>query len=167
VVVRDARGDVGAAPDITRLAVSRGADGRVRVALTLASTFSPGSLVARSGPPGSICLRVWTASVPPNTRPDYLACVTTEANRRTLRGTVMQDRPGPLPRRVASAAVSRRGRSLVIRFSQSAVGRPSLMRFAAEATRAGCVRASCVDTAPDAPKISRVRLRKATARAPT
>jgi hypothetical protein len=151
-------------PDITRVALGRGADGRFRAALTLGGAWTARDLAARSGPPGSLCLRLWTASEPPNSPPDYLVCITAEADRRTLRGTVMQERPDALPRRVGPAAVSRRGtRSAIVRFSQSAIGRPALVRFAAEATRAGCARPSCVDTAPDAPVTARFRLRQSTA----
>ena len=45
-----------------------------------------------------------------------------------------------------------------MRFSQTSVGKPSVIRFAAEATRAGCTRASCVDTLPDSPKTAKLLL---------
>jgi hypothetical protein len=164
VVVRDHGGDVAApAPDLTRVALSRGSDGRIRAALTLGGEWKPGDLLTRSGPPGSLCVRLWTVAVPPNTAPDYIVCVTAQDSRR-LRATVLQERPDRLPRVVGPAAVSQRGkRSVVVRFSQTSVGRPALIRFAAEATRAGCVRPSCVDTAPDAPATATFRLRRATA----
>jgi hypothetical protein len=165
VTVRDAGGDVTTSPDLTRVALGRGDDGRLRAALTLGGEWSARDLAARSGPPGSLCLRLWTASSPPNTRPDYLVCVTSEPDRRTLRGTVMQERADALPRRVGGASVSRKGgRSVIVRFSQSAIGRPAVVRFAAEATRAGCTRSSCIDTAPDAPATARIRLRRVEAR---
>lgn len=154
------------APDLTRVSVGRGDDGRLRAALTLGEEIRPRDLVARSGPPGSLCLRLWTASTPPNTRPDYLVCVTAEANGRTLRGTVLRERSdAALPHRVAAASVTRKGgRSVIVRFSQSSIGRPAVLRFAAEATRPGCVRTSCVDTAPDAPAAARLRLHEIQAR---
>jgi hypothetical protein len=45
-----------------------------------------------------------------------------------------------------------------VRFSQTVVGRPKTIRFAGEATKPGCPRTSCVDTAPDAPKTATLKL---------
>ena len=45
-------------------------------------------------------------------------------------------------------------RTMTLRFSQSVVGRPKTIDFTAEATKPGCTRVSCVDTAPNAPTIA-------------
>jgi len=148
------------APDLTRVSLQRSRDGRLRAGISLAAELEPKDLVARSGPPGSVCLRLYTSTRPGALPPDYLVCVTADARGRTLRGTVLAEQVNALPKKVGTAAISRTSsRSVVMRFSQRAIGGPSIIRFAAEATRAGCIRASCVDTLPDAPKTSKLTLR--------
>jgi hypothetical protein len=153
VKAADPKGDVTGtgALDLTRVSLARGSDGRLRASLTLAAAWDGKALLAAKGPPGSVCLKVWTASVPPDTVPDYLVCVTADADG-DLRGSVLHERANKLPERVASAEVSRPStRSATLRFSQSAIGSPVKLAIAAESTRPGCPRTSCIDTAPDAP----------------
>ena len=160
VVVRDAR-DPGTqgAPDITRASLGRGPDGRLRAAVSLAGDLTPPDLRSDEGPPGSVCLRLWTLSSPPNMPADYLVCVTAKDDR-ALRGTVLREDIDGQPDRVADATVRRRGdRVLIVTFSQTAVGRPTRLRFAVEATKAGCPRQSCVDVAPSPPRTALLRLR--------
>ena len=160
MVVRDARGDARTgAPDLIRVSLARGGDGRLRAALSLAGPLKPADLLASDGPPGSVCLRVWTANEPPNMPEDYLVCVAAQDDAK-LRADVLREDGDWQPNRVAPATVSLQDdHILVLRFSQSAIGRPARLRFAAEATMAGCSRASCVDVAPDPPKTARLRLR--------
>lgn len=158
--MRDAKGDVrGAkAPDITRTSLARGSDGRLRATVSLAAALSPADLLSDDGPPGSVCLRLWTASRPPSLPADYLVCATAQ-DAKTLRATVVKEDKDGLPDRAGAATVSlRAGRIVILRFSQSAIQRPKTIRFAAEATRAGCPRMSCVDTVPDAPGTATFRL---------
>ncbi len=161
VIATEKAGDAAPdAPDLTRVSLQRASDGRLRAGIGFAQDMEPKDLVASGGPPGSVCVRLFTSTTPGVLPPDYLVCVTADAKGRTLRGSVVAEQVNALPRRVATASVSRASkRSLVVRFSQSAVGKPSAIRFAAEATRAGCVRASCVDTLPNAPKTSKLTLR--------
>jgi hypothetical protein len=163
VVVKDAKGDAPAgSPDLTRAQLGLSSDRRLRAALTLAGDWVARDLLAGDGPPGSVCARLWTVTRPGSAPPDYLACVTSRADGETFRGSVFQTRPGNELRRVAAAIVGRTsGRTVTLRFSQTSVGNPRLIRFAAEATRPGCARVSCVDTAPDAPKTATFRLRAA------
>jgi hypothetical protein len=161
ITVRDAREDARTNLDITRFAFARANDGRLRATVTLAADWTAKELVAEEGPPGSICLRLWTVSDPPDTTPDFLVCVTADATGETLRGSVLRERPNQLPQKVADAAVSRpSGRSVALRFSQTSVGRPAAIDAIAETTRAGCPRVTCIDTAPDAPRTARIRVRK-------
>jgi hypothetical protein len=160
VATEKAGGAAAGAPDLTRVSLQRSSDGRLRAGISLAADLEPKDLVAKSGPPGSVCLRVYTSTTPGVLPPDFLVCVTADAKGKTLRGTVMAEQVNALPKKVGTAAVSRTSRrSLVMRFSQSVVGKPSIIQFAAEATRAGCVRVSCIDTLPDAPKTSKLTLR--------
>ncbi|MDX6726040.1 MAG: hypothetical protein QOK49_845 [Baekduia sp.] len=158
----DAKGDVRSTLDLTRVSVARSADGRLRASITLAGAWDAAALKDDNGPPGSICLKAWTTSVPPDTTPDYLVCVTADA-KGDLRGSVLHERANKLPERTAGAAVSRpSARTVTVRFSQTALGRPATLSVAAETTRAGCPRITCIDTAPDAPKTLTLKLRDTT-----
>jgi len=153
----DARPD---APDLTRAQIGLATDGRIRVALTLSKGWVARDLIANSGPPGSLCVRMWTVTKPGAAPPDYLACITARADAETTHGSVMKTIPNEAPQKVATAIVGRTSdRTVTLRFSQSAVGKPTTIRFAAEATKPGCARVSCVDTAPDAPKTATFRVR--------
>lgn len=161
-VIVDARDDVGGALDMTRASLERASDGRVRAVLTFAERITPKTLLADSGPPGSACLRIWTAADadPHAVRPDRLVCITARSDD-DLRGGVYAVRGDALPRRIADASAKRNssGRSVVIRFTQSSIGRPARIRFAAESTRPGCERTNCIDTIPDRGAVRTFRLR--------
>jgi len=162
VVVADAGGDVSGPLDLARVSLQRASDGRLRSVVRFAGAIAPKDLLAPSGPPGSICLRIWTAvdADPRAIRPDRLVCVTARSSDE-LRGGVYEVTGPALPKRLADASVkrSRSGRSLVIRFAQSALGSPRRFRFAAESTQPGCERADCIDTAPDKGAVRVFRLR--------
>lgn len=177
----DARKDANSGPlDIVGLRFGAGGDGRLRAVVTMAGAWENGELLAAGGgPPGSVCLRLYTGADPAAGPPDYLACATaraaaastaqattptatTQAPRpATLRGELLVERPGELPAPTgAIVAVSRPSkRSITLRFSRSAIGRPASVRFVAEATRAGCPRTSCSDRLPNAPRTALLRLR--------
>jgi hypothetical protein len=159
VAVKDARDAGAGAPDLTRVQLGMASDGRLRAALTLAADWVAHDLLDGNGPPGSLCLRLWTKTDPGAAPPDFLACITA-ADDETARGTVLQNRAGQPPLKVATAVVGRTSvRTATLRFSLSAIGAPSRIRFAAEATKPGCARVSCVDTAPDAPTTATLRLK--------
>jgi hypothetical protein len=160
VVVKDAKDAVAGAPDLTRAQIGLASDHRVRIALTLAAPWQPKDLVAGEGPPGSLCVRLWTVTKPGTTPPDYLVCATARADGETMRGTVFQRKGGEPLSRAGVAIVGRTSdRTMTLRFSQTVVGRPKTIDFIAEATKPGCARVSCVDTAPEAPKTATFRLR--------
>jgi hypothetical protein len=160
-VVKDAKGDVAAAPDLTRAQLGLSSDRRVRAALTLATGWQPKDLVADEGPPGSICVRLWTVTKPGAAPPDFLACATARSDGETMRGSVFKTAAGGALTRVGPAIVGRTSdRTMTLRFSQTVIGRPATIRFMAEATKPGCDRVSCVDTAPDAPKTATFKVRE-------
>ena len=145
--------------DLTRVQVGRASDGRMRAALTLATPWRMRDLPAEDGPPGSLCLRMWTVTTREAVFPDRLLCITADARARHMRGSIFAERGGTLER-VATASLARSSeRTVVARFSQSAIGRPVRVRFAAEATPPGCPRAACIDTAPNAPAVATLTLR--------
>ena len=162
VVIADKPDDVGGVLDLTRVSLQRASDGRVRAALSFAAKVTPKAMLADSGPPGSACIRIWTAdgADPAATRPDRLACVTARSDD-DFRGGVYEVTGAGLPRRLArvSTKATTSGRSIVLRFTQSSIGRPALFRFAVESTRPGCARSTCIDTAPDGGAARRFRLR--------
>src|SRR4051812_32772792 len=157
----DAKGDVRSTLDLTRVALARGADGRLRASITLAATWDGEDLLSDRGRPGSLCVKAWTTSAPPDTTPDYLVCVTA-AKDGALRGSILKARANRLPERTGGADVSRpSARTVTLRFSQTAIGSPATLSAAAETTRPNCPRGSCIDLAPDAPKTLKLKLRDA------
>jgi hypothetical protein len=158
IVVRDPV-DTAGGFDLTRVQLGRAADGRLRAALTLAAPWRMRDLPGDDGPPGSLCLRMWTLTKGPGTFPDRLLCISSDARGRHMRGSVLVERAGAL-QRVAGATLARSSdRTVVARFSQSAIGRPASVRFAGEATPPGCPRVACIDTAPNAPTVATLTLR--------
>jgi hypothetical protein len=160
-VATDPKGDVGDGDlDLTRVSFKRDQTGRLQASLTLAQVWGAKDLLASSGPPGSLCLKVWTTTVPPDTTPDWLVCVTTDRTG-ALRGSILRQRPNKLPARTGGADVTQPSDHTVsVRFAQSALGAPAKLYVAAEATRPGCTRGSCIDLAPDAPKYLTFKLRE-------
>jgi hypothetical protein len=160
VAVREAAGDAPKdSADVTRLQLGLASDGRLRAVVTLAKSLDPKSLLATSGPPGSICLRLWTLTDPGTVPPDFLVCVTADADAK-LRATISAERVNAQPRKIGPAALSRKSsRTLVLKFARSRVGSPKKnVRFAVESTKRGCVRVSCVDTLPNAPATATLKL---------
>ena len=81
------------APDLTRVQIGRASDRRVRFALTLAAPWQPKDLIADDGPPGSLCVRLWTVTKPGTTPPDYLRLRDDPRRRRDHARLGVQDRP--------------------------------------------------------------------------
>lgn len=162
VLVPDAKGDVSGKLDLQRLKLGIGTGDRLRAAVTFAGKVTPADMFVKSGPPGSVCLRVWTATNadPKSTRPDRLVCVTART-KNALRASVLRQEGLGLPERVGPASVtaSKSERSFIISIAQSALGGPARIRYALESTRPGCDRTSCIDTVPAAPATRRFRLR--------
>ena len=151
LVITDAREDVSGPLDLTRVSLQRASDGRMRAALSFTEKLTPKALLASSGPPGSACIRIWTGADadPASVRPDRLACVTARSDDE-FRGGVYDATGAGLPERLAGASVkiTASRTTIVLRFTQSSIGRPQRFRFAAESTRPGCERATCIDAAP-------------------
>jgi hypothetical protein len=162
-VVKDAAGDVKADPvDLVRVSLGRASNGELRASLTAAEGFKNSALVAADGIPGSVCVRLWTTTKPGGTPPDYLVCATATKDGKGLDGSVLRERTGDTPVRVGPAHVTRASsRNVTLRFGQSRVGRPALIRFAGESTGPGCDRIACTDTAPRDGRVARFRLRRA------
>ncbi len=162
VTQTDAKGDVGGVLDIQSISFKLAADGHLRLAVTMGQKIVPSKLLSGSGPPGSVCLKLWTdeKADPAAVRPDRLVCVTA-SSKTELRASILDESMPGLPKKLGSASVglTKSGRSLILRMSQSSLGRPELVRFAVEATRPGCVRVSCIDELPESGAVRRFRVR--------
>lgn len=162
VFISDERGDVDGALDLQSVSFKLAADGRLRAAITVTQKIVPSKLLSETGPPGSVCLKIWTdeKADPTAMRPDRLVCVTARS-KTELRATILDQRTPGLPKNVGSAPVglNASARSFVLRLSQTSLGRPDLIRFAVESTRPGCARVSCIDDAPANGAARRFRVR--------
>jgi hypothetical protein len=162
VAFADPKADVTGALDLQRVSLSLASDGRLRAVITLAAKVDPEKMLAETGPPGSVCVKLWTDedADPTAVRADHLVCVTARSEDELRASVLTQTAPGlPVHAGDAEVRVNESGRSLLLRISQSSLGRPELVRFAVESTRPGCERVSCVDEAPDDGAVRRFRVR--------
>jgi hypothetical protein len=123
---------------------------RLEAKVSFYDDWSAADLLSSTGPPGSICLDLWTKRTPGQDAPDFLVCATARTATR-ITASVLKETGDGLPARADSATVSVSGRILTLRFRPAAIGSPRRLRFAAEATQAlGCKRPrGCVDRAPN------------------
>lgn len=107
--------------------------------------------IAEHGPPGSVCINIWTRRTPWDASPNFEACVTPEREGNNLQASVSRlGRRGGVRRRgVASAQLTSR-RRLVVRFDPDLIRRPAAYRWSVEATtfERGCTSRGCKDFAP-------------------
>ena len=118
--------------------------------------------VAEHGPPGSVCVDIWTTRTPREESPNFDACVTSDRDRDDLLASVSRLGPRGGVRRVgrASAELTSR-RRLVVRFDPDLIRRPVAYRWSVQATtfERGCTRRGCVDRAPRRGRTERTTLR--------
>ena len=69
---------------------------RLEAKLSFYDDWSAADLIAPSGPPGSICVDLWTKRTPGQDAPDYLVCATARSATR-LTANVLKDNGGPTP----------------------------------------------------------------------
>ena len=138
VEIPDAKGDVTGVLDLQRASLNLASDGRLRAVVTLARKVDPREMLAGTGPPGSVCVKVWTAedADPTATRADRLVCVTARSSEELRASVFSQTAPGAAgPRRPgAPCSVTKSGRSVVVRISQSSLG-PSASSSASRSSR--------------------------------
>jgi hypothetical protein len=159
VVVKEEAGDA-PSPDLVRAELARSSDGKLRAAITFAGNVSAKSLLSKTKSEGSVCVRIYTAATPGLIPPDYLVCAAPDSKGKKFHGSVFAERVNALPRRVARATVTRASqKSMVMKFSQSSVGKPASIEFSVEAARPGCDTADCADTLPNSPDAAKLVLR--------
>ena len=159
--VKDATGDAAKNPmDLVRVSLGRASNGELRGLFKTAAGFKVSSMVAKDGIPGTVCLRLWTKTKPGGAPPDYLVCATATKDGKHLDASVLQEREGTTPVRVGPARATRsKSSDITIRFGQTLIGRPAVMRFAGETTPPGCDRVTCTDIAPENGKTATFRVR--------
>ena len=110
VTITDEKGDVDGALDIQGVSFKLAADGRLRAAVTVTQKIVPSKLLSETGPPGSVCLKIWTDEAADTTamRSDRLVCVTAKS-KTELRATILdQSAPGlPKQRRLRAGRPER------------------------------------------------------------
>jgi hypothetical protein len=107
--------------------------------------------VAAHGPPGSVCVNIWTRRTPWEASPNFDVCVTGDRERRRLVASVSRLGARGGVRRVGEASAELTSpRRLVIRFDPDEIRRPAAYRWSVHSTtfERGCTRRGCQDTAP-------------------
>ena len=158
------RDDTAGAVDLrsARAAHNRVTDELVHV-IDLYEPLRPDLLLNRDGPPGSVCVNVWTTRTPGEAPPNYDVCVTADSRGRELRASITRHGARGAVRRAGPAKVEQpRDTRLELRFDPDRIRRPDSFRWTVQATTfsAGCpVTTGCEDFVPDRPRTSRTELR--------
>jgi hypothetical protein len=107
--------------------------------------------VAEHGPPGNVCINIWTTRTPWEASPNFDVCVTGDRSRKELLASVSRLGPRGSVRRVGRAAVQLSSkRRLVVRVDPDLIRRPAAYRWSVQVTtfERGCTRRGCQDVAP-------------------
>jgi hypothetical protein len=155
------------------IAVARGSHNRttdvLAHVLVAHEPFGPRDLRSREGPPGSVCINIWTSRAPGEDAPNYDVCATADRDGRAYRASVA--RHGRSVRRVGVADVDQTSPTrLELRFDPDRLRRPRSYRWVAQASTfgAGCPAGTgCEDFAPDRPRTARTRLGTPRPRSPS
>lgn len=117
--------------------------------------------VAEHGPPGTICINVWTSRTPGEASPNFDVCVSGNRARTKLVASVSSlGRRGSVRRVAPASARLTSKRKLVVRFDPEAIRRPAAYRWSVEVTtfERGCTRRGCRDVAPRRGRSVRTRI---------
>lgn len=161
----DDRDDSDGKVDIQRATGShnRAKDELVHVVTTYGA-FTPRTLLNRDGPPGSICVNIWTTRTPGDAPPNYEACATSDS-RGKWHGSLARNPDRGTPIRRGSVTVEQPStRKLVIRIDPDRLRRPASYRWTVETVTFadGCPSVTgCEDFAPDRPDTLETKLGKA------
>ena len=115
---------------------------------------SPGSFrnaLQEHGPPGSVCINIWTSRTPWEASPNFDVCVSGDRARRKLLASVSRlGARGSVKRRGPASAQLTSGRRLVVRFDPDLIRRPEAYRWSVQVTtfERGCSSRGCQDVAP-------------------
>ena len=110
-----------------------------------------GNAVAKHGPPGSVCINIWTRRTPWEASPNFDVCVSADRDADNLVASVSRLGPrGGVRRRGPASAQLTSRRRLVVRFDPDLIRRPAAYRWSVQVTtfERGCTRRGCQDFAP-------------------
>jgi len=116
--------------------------------------ISPGALrnaIDEHGPPGSVCVNIWTRRKPWEASPNFDVCVTPNREATDLQASVSKlGARGSVRKRGPASAELTSKRRLVVRFDPDLIRRPNHYRWSVEATTfaRGCTTRGCKDFAP-------------------
>jgi hypothetical protein len=131
-----------------------GANDRIAHIVRFHERISPGSFdneVDEHGPPGSVCVNIWTRRTPWDASPNFDVCVSSDRDNDDLVASVSKLGPrGGVKRRGAASAELTTRRRLVIRFDPDLIRRPAAYRWSVQVTtfERGCTSRGCQDFAP-------------------
>jgi hypothetical protein len=117
------------------------------------------------GPPGSVCINVWTRRTPGEASPNFEVCVTADRDQEGLIASVSRlGSRGSVRRRGPASAQLTSGRRLVVRFDPDLIRRPAAYRWSLQVTTfaRGCTSRGCQDFAPRRGRTVRTELQAAT-----
>jgi hypothetical protein len=102
------------------------------------------------GPPGSVCVNIWTRRTPWEASPNFEVCVTTDRDRHLQASVSRLGARGGVRRRGPASAELTSRRRLVVRFDPDRIGRPAAYRWSVQVTtfERGCTGRGCKDFAP-------------------
>ena len=107
--------------------------------------------VAEHGPPGSVCVNIWTRRKPWDASPNFDVCVSGDRGGDELVASVSRLGPrGGVRRRGPASAQLTSRRRLVVRFDPDLIRRPAAYRWSVQVTtfERGCTKRGCQDFAP-------------------
>ena len=156
------RDDVKTALDISK---ASGAHNRASDELVHTVDFFdklPSSISKSGGPPGSVCVEIWSRSKPAESPADYEACATLVKGK--WKGSVARKRDIGPRLRVGEVKVEKpKETRLVLRIDPDLIKRPASYRWRTEVTDFGrdCKSSTgCPDYSPDRPDTAETRLSK-------
>ena len=117
--------------------------------------------VAEHGPPGSVCVDIWTTRTPREQSPNFDVCVSKQRNEDDLVASVSRLGARGSVRRVGSASAELTSRRrLVVRFDPDLIRTPVAYRWSIQVTtfERGCTRRGCIDLAPRRGRTERTKL---------
>lgn len=152
----------------TALDIAKASGGHNRVTDKLVHTIDfygpvlPAALVNKGKPPSTVCVEIWTRSVPGESAPDYEACAGPKAKGKGWVGSIARKRLLGPQLRLGSVKVEQPTPTrIVMRIDPDDIKRPASYRWRTESTSFGsdCQSSSgCPDFAPDRPATALTRL---------
>ena len=117
--------------------------------------------VAGHGPPGAVCVNIWTTRTPGEASPNFDVCVSGNRDRNRLVASVSRLGSRGSVRRVDEASAQLlSSRRLRVRFDPDLIRRPAAYRWSVQVTtfERGCSRRGCQDVAPRRGRTARMRM---------